>query len=164
MGRCAVTMARFVRFNIVGAAGIAVQLGTMWTLVHAAGVHYLIAAPFSVGAALAHNFVWHRCWTWPDRLHSAAGLVRSFAGFVLANGLVSIVGNLMITGALARSRTLSPVPASAAAIVMCGLVNFVLSDRVVFRSASKSYEAVRGTARTSATCAMPATKKPTNQA
>jgi len=124
---------RFVRFNIVGAAGIGVQLATMWLLVHEVQMHYLMAAPISVGAALLHNFAWHRTWTWRDRLHSRSDIVRSFAGFVLANGAVSLLGTVAVTGALVRGTSVPPVAANAIAIVVCGLVNFWLGDRVVFR-------------------------------
>jgi putative flippase GtrA len=157
------TPSRFVRFNIVGAGGIAVQLAAMWALTKAMHVPYFVATPVSVGAALLHNFAGHWMWTWRDRLQSRSDVARSFAGFLLANGAVSIVGNLVITGAIVESTPLSPVAANAIAIVMCGLVNFWLGDQVVFAPKRASYEAGRPDG-ASAMCAMAAAKNPTNHA
>ena len=125
---------RFVRFNVVSALGIGVQLAVLWLLVHAAGVHYLVATVAAVGAAVAHNFLWHRAWTWADRpLTRAAEAGRAFARFAAANGVVSLGGNLACMAVLVDGFGITPVAANVAAIAACGVLNFWLGDRVVFR-------------------------------
>jgi putative flippase GtrA len=121
---------RFLRFNAVGALGVAVQLLALWLLTGVAAVHYLIATPVAVSLAVVHNFVWHRRWTWKDRdVH----LTRACARFVLTNGVLSIVSNLGITAALVSGVHAHPVAANIVAIVTSGLLNFWLGDVVVFR-------------------------------
>jgi putative flippase GtrA len=125
---------RFVRFNAVGGAGIAVQLASLWFLAHVAHVHYLFATPVAVGLAVLHNFVWHWQWTWHDRARRG-GLLAAFARFATANGAVSLAGNLAVMATLVSGAHVDPVAANGVAIAVCGLLNFWLGDSVVFRRA-----------------------------
>jgi dolichol-phosphate mannosyltransferase len=121
---------RFFRFNAVGALGVSVQLASLWLLTGVAAVHYLIATPVAVSLAVAHNFIWHRLWTWKDRdVH----VMRAGVRFVLTNGLLSLVSNLGVTAALVAGAHAQPVVANMVAIVTSGLLNFWLGDVVVFR-------------------------------
>ena len=123
-------MTRFVKFNAVGVLGVAVQLGTLWLLTDVAAVHYLIATPVAVMLAVVHNFVWHRLWTWKDR---DVDVSCACARFLLANGFVSLAGNLGVMTALVSGAHVQPLAANAVAIVTSGLLNFWLGDAVVFR-------------------------------
>jgi len=123
----------FARFNVVGVLGIGVQLGTLALLTAGAGLPYLPATVIAVGAAIVHNFIWHALWTWRSPGRRRAGVRRSFARFLLANGAVSMVGNVAVMLALAGGAGLPPVPANAVAIAASGVLNFVLADRWVFR-------------------------------
>jgi putative flippase GtrA len=127
---------RLARFNAVGAAGIAVQLAALWLLTDVAHVHYLFATPVAVGLAVLHNFMWHWTWTWHDRAH-AGGLIAAFARFAVANGVVSLAGNLAVMATLVSGAHVEPVAANGVAIAVCGLLNFWLGDAVVFRRASE---------------------------
>jgi len=68
---------RFVRFNVVGAMGIAVQLAALTLLVSGLGVHYLPATALAIELSVLHNFFWHERWTWGDRTGSAKCKVQS---------------------------------------------------------------------------------------
>jgi putative flippase GtrA len=125
---------RFLRFNAVGAAGVGVQLAALWLLADVARVHYLIATPAAVGLAVVHNFFWHRRWTWGDRARTG-GPISALARFAVANGAVSLAGNLAVMVTLVSGAHVEPVVANGAAIGVCGLINFWLGDAVVFRRA-----------------------------
>ena len=56
---------RWLKFNAVGAMGMAVQITTLAVGVHLLELHYILATVLAVEAALLHNFVWHVTWTWP---------------------------------------------------------------------------------------------------
>jgi len=58
---------RFLRFNAVGAMGIAVPIASLALLVSGLGVHYLPATAIAIELSLLHNFLWHERWTWRDR-------------------------------------------------------------------------------------------------
>ncbi len=124
---------RWLRFNLVGAGGIVVQFCALWTLTSAAHVNYLVATVIAVEAAVVHNFFWHERFTWPERLsRSLPASARRLLRFNLANGFVSIVGNLLIMRLLVGQLHLPLRAANAMSIVACSLVNFVASDRWVF--------------------------------
>jgi putative flippase GtrA len=94
--------ARFLAFNVVGLGGFAVQLGALWVL---SGVSALpLATLLAVELALLHNFFWHQRWTWRDR--PSGGIQETLARLVrfhAANGVVSLVGNVVITTALVQA-------------------------------------------------------------
>lgn len=127
----------WLKFNAVGIAGAAVQLSAIWILTHA-GVHYLIATAFGVEAAILHNFYWHTRWTWRDR---EPRLWR----FHVANGAVSLLSNLILMRIFTGWLGLPPVPANLGATALTSLVNFVVSDRWVFRSSLRSVRSNRAT-------------------
>lgn len=113
-------------------SGVAVQLSVL-ALLRRAGADYLWATVLAVEAAVVHNFIWHERYTWRDRARALpselwARLVR----FHLTNGAVSLVGNALAMRWLAGELRLSVIPANLIAITACWLLNFVLSDRVVF--------------------------------
>jgi|SRR6185295_3194436 len=123
---------RFFVFSVVGLGGVAVQLLSLSSLV-AAGIHYLPATAAAVLLSVVHNFLWHRLWTWRDR----GGAVRAtFLRFVLANGVVSLAGNLGVMATLVDGAGLSPIPSNLISIAFCGLLNFWLGDSFVFRQSS----------------------------
>ncbi len=127
------SVSRWMKFNLVGAVGIAVQL-LMLGLLTACGVGYMLATALAVETAVLHNFVWHERFTWIDRrngsfLHSVARLLR----FNLSTGAVSIVGNLLLMRLLVGQVHMRPIFANTIAIAACSILNFIVSDRWVFR-------------------------------
>lgn len=129
------TWQRFLRFNGVSAIGIVVQLSVLTALMRA-GLGLLPATAMAVSAAVVHNFLWHRRWTWRERCDAAAH--AQFVSFVAANGVVSLVTNLALMAGLVSAAHLDPAIANLIAIAAAGLVNFALGDRVVFRRSGYS--------------------------
>lgn len=123
---------RLLKFNAVGAMGAVLQFATLSALIYVARVHYMWATALSVEAAILHNFVWHRRWTWADRRKSSGPALAALARFNLTSGLVSISGNLLSVYVLTGLAGVNPVIANAAAIILGSLANLLLFDRVVF--------------------------------
>jgi putative flippase GtrA len=124
---------RWLKFNAVGALGIAVQLAVLLGLTDGLHLGYLYATALAVEAAVLHNFLWHERYTWADRVRpswrkSLPRLLR----FNLTTGAVSIAGNLALMKLLVDLGHVNFLLANGVAIVMCSFVNFVVSDRVVF--------------------------------
>jgi putative flippase GtrA len=57
---------RWLKFNLVGGIGIAVQLLTLVALKNGLHLDYLIATALAVETAVLHNFLWHERFTWAD--------------------------------------------------------------------------------------------------
>ncbi|MBI3261706.1 MAG: GtrA family protein [Acidobacteria bacterium] len=125
--------ARWAIFNLVGAAGLLVQLGCLWLLTDGLGVPYAVALLAAVELTILHNFVWHVRWTWADRPSSVPELLRRLARFNLTNGAISIVGNLVLMIALVELARLHYLVANLVSVSACSLANFVVGDAVVFR-------------------------------
>jgi putative flippase GtrA len=120
-------LVRWLKFNAVGAMGMAVQLGSLAVLARMLPGHPLAASAMAVELAVLHNFAWHVRYTWRDRQGAwAPQLVR----FQTANGLVSVVGNVVLMRVLVGHVPL--LAANVFAIVGCSLVNFVLSNGWAF--------------------------------
>jgi putative flippase GtrA len=128
-------MKRWLKFNAVGAIGVVVQLAVLAALKSGLRWDYLLATAVAVEAAVLHNFVWHERWTWKDR-PAEGRVLKRLVGFHLANGLVSILANLLVMGILVGRFHLPYLPANLAAIAAGSLINFVLSDLLVFRPAT----------------------------
>lgn len=131
--------ARWVRFNLVGAMGMAVQLGALALLSRCDAGHYLVASAAAVELAVLHNFAWHLRVTWPDRRGSSA-VLGQLVRFHLANGLVSILGNLAMMRLLVGNAHLPVLAANGIAIVCCSMVNFVLSHTWAFAAQAREVE------------------------
>lgn len=131
---------RFIKFNSVGVAGFALQLGVLGLLLYA-GVHYLVATALAVEAAVLHNFVWHERWTWRDRPASGQSRLRRLVRFHALNGLVSLVGNVLLMRLLVGTLGVPAIPANLLAVIACSLVNYFASDRIVFEPRDAGCEA-----------------------
>jgi putative flippase GtrA len=126
---------RWLIFNSVGVFGIVVQIVILWLLVSQAGLRYLPATGLAVEAAVLHNFFWHEHWTWADRVKdSKGGLARRLLFFHIANGFISVAGNLVLMQFFAERLGLHYIFANLLAVAICAILNFAAGDRVVFRS------------------------------
>jgi putative flippase GtrA len=129
---------RWLKFNAVGALGIAVQLAVLLALKAGFHLSYLPATALAVEAAVVHNFLWHERYTWADRVRpswrkSLPRLLR----FNLTTGTVSIVGNLALMKLMVDLAHLNYLLANAIAIALCSLANFLVSEEWVFEKAAK---------------------------
>jgi putative flippase GtrA len=122
---------RWGKFNLVGAMGMVVQLVALALLERGAGCHYLLATAAAIELTLLHNFVWHLHYTWRDRRDDSA-LLSQLVRLHLSNGLVSLVGNLVLMRVLLQEAHLPVLAANSIAIACCSLVNFCLSDQWAF--------------------------------
>ncbi len=130
------TYLRWGKFNLVGAMGMVVQLGVLAVLNRCTGGRYLVASAVALEVTLVHNFLWHRRFTWRERREGGAGSVRRFLRFQLSNGMVSLVGNLVLMRLLVRGAHVPVVAANVGAILCCSTVNFFVGDRWIFGGAT----------------------------
>lgn len=129
------TFIRWGRFNLVGAMGMAVQLGTLAVLERWAAGHYLYASAAALEITLLHNFVWHVHYTWKDRRDSSA-LLAQLTRFHLSNGLVSMVGNLALMRILVGGAHMPLLAANCIAILCCSIITFILGDNWAFKDSA----------------------------
>src|SRR5215469_997501 len=122
-------------FNLVGILGFVLQMGVLLLLKRCFGVGYLIATFLAVEITVLHNFVWHEHLTWVDVVAPfRRGVCVRLMRFQVANGIISIAGNVAITWVLVESLRAPYLLANAASVLICAVLNFIAADRFVFRS------------------------------
>jgi dolichol-phosphate mannosyltransferase len=133
-------MIHWIKFNVVGVLGFALQSGALLVLTHSAHrVSYLAATGVAVELAVLNNFVWHQRWTWRDRpCASRRETLRRFAKFNVTNGLMSIIGNLIFMGMLVGHFGLPIARANVMSVAACSICNFFLADRIAFQMVNTS--------------------------
>jgi putative flippase GtrA len=121
------------RFNAVGLIGVGVQLASLALFRSALGWTIRVSTAAAVECAVLHNFAWHERWTWAHRKLEARGILRRLLKFNISNGLISIAGNLALMELLAVRLHFNYLLSNLAAIGVCSLLNFLVSDKLVFK-------------------------------
>lgn len=122
---------RWGKFNLVGAMGMVVQLAALALFNRLAPGHYLFATAAAIEVTLLHNFIWHLHYTWRDRRDSSS-LPAQLLRFHLANGLISMLGNLALMRILVQQAHLPVLVANCIAILCCSIANFYLGNSWAF--------------------------------
>ena len=138
---------RFIKFGIVGASGVVVNL-TVLHFGHEYVFNHLEAAynkPYfslalAISLATLNNFTWNRLWTWADRVRTLeAGeshpisprlLAMEFGQYVTASAFGS---GLQYVLTLLLSNSMDYRLANIIAIVAASVSNFLANDRWTFR-------------------------------
>lgn len=124
---------RFIKFGIVGASGVVVNLAVLYV-----GQEYLFAhitqqtLRLNLSLALAmfiatiSNFFWNRRWTWHDRReHRTVPVIAQFGQYALACW-IGIAVQFALTNVFALF--LHYMLANLIAVVIASLFNFVAND------------------------------------
>ena len=127
-------MIHWIKFNVVGLLGFALQSAALFVLTHTAySIGYLAATAVAVELAVLNNFVWHQRWTWSDRPSpNRKETWRRLAKFNVTTGLVSLVGNLVLMSVLVGRLHLPITPANVITVGACSILSFFLADRIAF--------------------------------
>jgi putative flippase GtrA len=132
---------RWLKFNLVGAMGMCIQLASLALFNCCLRGHYLCASAAAIELTLLHNFIWHSLYTWRDRrdtYSSKAQRLHQLLRFHLSNGIVSLLGNLILTRVLVHSAHLPLLVSNATAILCCSIANYCLSNRWAFAAAGST--------------------------
>jgi len=133
-------MLHWIKFNVVGVLGFALQSGALFVLTHRASpINYLAATAVAVELAVLNNFVWHQRWTWSDRPSATKKeTLRRLAKFNITTGLVSITGNLMLSSVVVGPWRVLIFSGNVVTLFTCSLLSFILADRIAFDTDSSS--------------------------
>jgi putative flippase GtrA len=135
-------MRRWMAFNLVGVLGVLIQLATLAALTGWLGLHYLVGTGLAVEAAVLHNFIWHERWTWSDRVgDDKTGMWKRLVRFHLANGALSVGGNLILMRLFVGAWSMNYAVANLVTISICSILNFLAGDRFVFRENPRNSDA-----------------------
>ena len=127
-----VNLRRWGVFNLVGAGGFLLQVGTIAVLTRGYGWSSFVATAVALELAALLNFVGHSRWTWADsQVSGVGGWVRRIGRYQAAK-TASLVANLALTAALVHTGA-PPEAANIAAVLLCAIPNFLISEHFVFQ-------------------------------
>jgi len=93
---------RFLKFAVVGAAGVAVNLGFLALFARVLGLQTNLASALAIELSIINNFLWNDVWTFKDRRHSESPFFRRVIHFhavslvgSIAQFLIFVVGNVL---------------------------------------------------------------------
>jgi putative flippase GtrA len=122
-------------FNLVGLAGFVVQIAAIALLTRQFGWPASVATAVALEVAALQNFAGHSGWTWRDRPRAPniRGWLRRYWRYQAAK-TASLAANLALTTIIIEAG-LPPEVANTAAVLLCAIPNYLLSEHLVFRQA-----------------------------
>ena len=88
---------RFVKFCIVGASGILINMGLLWLLTELAGLPYPVSAVIGIECAIISNFIFNNFFTFSDRRSQT---MKRFFSRLWKYNVISIAGLALNMGVL----------------------------------------------------------------
>jgi putative flippase GtrA len=130
---------RFLKFGMVGASGVVVNLSVLYCsqeylfhFIQLVDMRLNVSLAAAIFFATVNNFYWNRAWTWLDRKHLHAHRSRLMQFFQYATACwVGIVLQIVFTKLLVVY--VYYLIANAIAIVLASVFNYVVNDLWTFR-------------------------------
>ena len=119
-----------IKFLLVGATGVVVNLGAFWLLLHAAIGKYL-ASPIAVELSILSNFLWNNSWTFRHRTARRSFLMRGLTFNAVSILALCVSFGTFLLGSWLMPAT-SPMVLQFASIIPATLVNYYGQSRLTF--------------------------------
>jgi dolichol-phosphate mannosyltransferase len=124
--------ARFVKFGIVGASGVVVNMGGLYVFKEFAGIPYFIASLIAIELSIVSNFTVNLLWTWRDRSGQGSVWTKLFRYHVGA-GATAFLGNYLILIGLTELFGMHYMISNLIGIAVGTLANYIINDLWTFR-------------------------------
>ncbi len=127
---------RLIKFGIVGATGIVVNMGSLYLLTEIGKIPYFVASLIAIELSILSNFSINLGWTWKDRSEAGttwAKLLRYHIGV----GITAFFGNYLILIALTEWFGVHYLISNLVGICIGTFANYVVNDLWTFKSRNK---------------------------
>lgn len=130
---------RFIKFCLVGASGVPVNLGCTWLALTTflsgldEGLAKALAVAFGIVVSIFTNFLLNDIWTWRDRQDGARGFAGRLLRFYLVCALASAIQYGVALG-LTLGLGLHVTLAQVVGIAVATALNFVANNLWTFRA------------------------------
>jgi dolichol-phosphate mannosyltransferase len=132
---------RFIKFGIVGALGVVINVGLLHLLTVYFRFDYKIGSIFAIEFAIINNFLWNFFWTWNDRKTGTSnGLLVRFVRFHVSSGFTALIVNWGLLVLLTETIHLHYQISNLIGIAFGSGINFLLGNFWVFPKIAKNHE------------------------
>ena len=126
------TFVQMIKFYIVGASGVFVNLIILYLLTNFLGLWYLFSAIFGIIISVTTNFLGNKIWTFKIKDNKIKHYVKKYINFWVAS-LVGIIIQLILLYILVHFFDIWYLLAAFIAIVIASFSNFLFSKFWVFK-------------------------------
>ena len=124
---------RIVKFGLVGASGVAVNMFFLWLFTKVAGLHYLASSAAAIELSILNNFLWNNLWTFSDRRGTEGdGAVAKLIKYHLSVSVAALT-NVFLLWLLHGVIGINYLLANGIGIGVGFALNYGISNRWVFR-------------------------------
>lgn len=143
---------RVIKYGIVGVVGIMINLAAMAGLLHFFPPQSWVPSALANVLSTVINFLLHNMWTFSDRRHQGASMIRGFVLYVLACGVgiflttVCYVQFIRLASHLAIAnthlgKTFTPLVCQCAAIFLGAAINYVFNKQFTWPQSQENQPA-----------------------
>jgi dolichol-phosphate mannosyltransferase len=126
---------RFIKFGIVGASGVVVNMGGLYIFKEYAGIPYFVASLIAIELSILSNFTINLLWTWKDRAGQGS-LWTKILRYHIGAGATAFLCNYLILIALTEILGMHYMVSNLIGIAVGTLANYVINDLWTFRKHS----------------------------
>jgi dolichol-phosphate mannosyltransferase len=123
---------RLIKFGIVGASGVVVNVGGLYLLTEFARIPYFIASVIAIEFSILSNFTVNLLWTWRDRSHEGT-LWSKIVRYHIGAGATAFLGNYLILIALTELFGMHYMISNLIGIAVGTFSNYLINDLWTFR-------------------------------
>lgn len=134
------TLKRYIRFGIVGASGVVVDMGILYLLADPKmlGLNLSFSKAVAAGVAIVNNFIWNEFWTFGD-ISAAQSHWRARQGRFAKFNLICLAGiglSIVLLNLQVRLLGMNIYLANLVAIVLVSFWNFGLTVKFGWKKAA----------------------------
>ena len=130
--RGSVLSPRIIKFGIVGASGVGVNVGCLYLFTEYAGMPYFIASIIAIELSILSNFTVNLLWTWRDRSEEGSIWVKMIR-YHIGAGATAFLGNYIVLIALTELAGIHYIISNLVGIAVGTFSNYLISDLWTFR-------------------------------
>lgn len=127
---------RLIKFGIVGASGVVVNMGCLYVLKEFAGIPYFVASVIAIELSILSNFTINLLWTWRDRSEEGT-LWTKLVRYHVGAGATAFLGNYLILVALTELVGMHYMVSNLIGIAVGTLANYVINDLWTFKKTER---------------------------
>ncbi|MCX6135417.1 MAG: GtrA family protein [Ignavibacteriales bacterium] len=123
---------RLIKFGVVGASGVLVNVGCLYLLTEFARIPYFIASLIAIELSIISNFTINILWTWRDRSEKGT-LSTKLVRYHIGAGATAFLGNYLILVALTEFFGMHYMISNLIGIAVGTFSNYLINDLWTFK-------------------------------